>query len=101
MNTKEAAQALSNACRFQHLSYQTEKAYLGWFWRFARFAATRPDADKETKVRGFLTHLAPENVRQGVAALDQIQCDQIVTEVGESLKIDRSSPSQKNPKIFA
>jgi len=58
MNTKDAEQALRNACRFKHLSYQTEKAYIGWYWRYARFAATRTDADRETKVRGFLTHLA-------------------------------------------
>ena len=58
MNTKQAEEALRNARRFKHLSYQTEKAYIGWYWRYARFAATRTDADRETKVRGFLTHLA-------------------------------------------
>lgn len=58
MNTKQAEEQLRNVCRFKHLSYQTEKAYIGWYWRFARFAATRMDADRETKVRGFLTHLA-------------------------------------------
>jgi integron integrase len=58
MNTREAAEQLKNTCRFKHLSYQTEKAYLGWYWRYARFAAARTDADRETKVRGFLTHLA-------------------------------------------
>lgn len=58
MNTKDAAEQLKNVCRFKHLSYQTEKAYLHWYWRFVRYAATRKDADSETKVRGFLTHLA-------------------------------------------
>lgn len=58
MNTKEAAEKLSDVCRFKHLSIQTERAYLHWFWRYARFAAARTDADRETKVRGFLTHLA-------------------------------------------
>lgn len=60
MNTKQAEEALRNACRFKHLSYQTEKAYIGWYWRYARFAASRTDADRETKVRGFLTYLARE-----------------------------------------
>lgn len=58
MKTKEAAEQLRNVCRFKHLSLQTEKAYLHWYWRYARFAATRQDANRETKVRGFLTHLA-------------------------------------------
>lgn len=58
MKTKEAAEQLRNVCRFKHLSLQTEKAYLHWYWRYAHFAATRIDADRETKVRGFLTHLA-------------------------------------------
>ena len=58
MNNKDAAQALSDQCRIQHLSYQTEKAYLHWFWRYARFAKTRHGADRGTCVRGFLTHLA-------------------------------------------
>lgn len=58
MKTKEAAEQLRNVCRFKHLSLQTEKAYLHWYWRYAHFAATRTDADRETKVRGFLTHLA-------------------------------------------
>jgi len=60
MKTMEAAEQLRNVCRFKHLSLQTEKAYLHWYWRYARFAATRHDADRETKVRGFLTHLARE-----------------------------------------
>src|SRR5690606_1160955 len=58
MNTREAAEQLKDTCRFKQRSYQTEKAYLGWYWRYARFAAARTDADRETKVRGFLTHLA-------------------------------------------
>lgn len=58
MKTKDAAEQLKNVCRFKHLSLQTEKAYLHWYWRYAAFAKTRIDADRDTKVRGFLTHLA-------------------------------------------
>lgn len=58
MNTKDAAEQIKNTCRFKHLSYQTEKAYLHWFWRYARYAAIHKEAPPEVKVRGFLTHLA-------------------------------------------
>lgn len=70
MNTQDAAKQLQNVCRFKHLSIHTERSYLGWYWRFARFAAAHPDADRETKVRGFLTHLARE---QNVSANTQAQ----------------------------
>ncbi len=60
MKTEECAEKIKNVCRFKHLSIQTERAYLHWYWRYAAFAKTRKDADRETKVRGFLTHLARE-----------------------------------------
>lgn len=58
MNAKEAAEQLRNVCRFKHLSLQTEKAYLHWYWRFAAFARGSDELDRSTKVQRFLTHLA-------------------------------------------
>lgn len=58
MKTKEAAEQMRNVCRFKHMSLQTERTYLHWYWRYAAFAKDRAEADRETKVRGFLTYLA-------------------------------------------
>jgi integron integrase len=45
--------------RVPHLSYQTEKAYLGWMRRFISFHQRRHPRDMgATEVRAYLTHLA-------------------------------------------
>lgn len=42
----------------QHLSIRTEKSYVGWVVRYARFISSRPDGSSEDKLRAFLTYLA-------------------------------------------
>lgn len=60
-----------HVCRVRHLSYATEKAYVGWIIRFVRFHGLRhPDALGAAHVEAFLTHLA---VERGVAASTQNQ----------------------------
>jgi len=57
--------------RLQHKSYRTEKTYVGWILRFARFLPnTSPEKVTEVHLRHFLTYLA---VEQHVAAATQLQ----------------------------
>jgi len=57
--------------RLQHKSYRTEKTYIGWVLRFARFLPnTPPEQITEVHLRHFLTYLA---VEQHVAAATQLQ----------------------------
>ena len=57
--------------RLQHKSYRTEKTYVGWIFRFARFLPnTSPEQVTEVHLRHFLTYLA---VEQHVAAATQLQ----------------------------
>jgi len=46
--------------RLRHLSYQTEKSYLGWLARFKLFVGGSPAAIQSEDVEAFLTHLAVE-----------------------------------------
>lgn len=63
--------AARNVARLRHLSYATEKAYVGWIVRFVRFHGTvHPSALGAPHVEAFLTHLAAE---RGVAVKTQQQ----------------------------
>ncbi len=53
---------LRRRIRLRHLSYETEKAYLGWFSRFQAFAGKPPGALHQSDVEAFLSHLAMEGV---------------------------------------
>lgn len=58
-------------CRTRHLSYATEKAYVGWTVRYCRFHGLRhPSTLSAPHVEAFLTHLA---TARGVAASTQNQ----------------------------
>lgn len=46
--------------RLRHLSYQTERSYLGWLSRLQAFVMKPPMALDRTDVEAFLTHLAVE-----------------------------------------
>lgn len=46
--------------RLRHLSYQTERSYLGWLSRFQDFAKKTPRDLGRADVESFLTHLAVE-----------------------------------------
>ncbi len=65
-----------DAARLRHLSYQTEKVYLGWIERYVRFSARRagrfvhPRSLAAPDVEAFLNHLA---VERDVAASTQTQ----------------------------
>ena len=65
-----------DAARLRHLSYQTEKVYLGWIERYVRFSARRagqfvhPRRLAAPDVEAFLNHLA---VERDVAASTQTQ----------------------------
>lgn len=70
MNLAQTLEAARNAMRFQHKSIKTEKSYIGWIERFARWCTAHPDGSHESKIRGFLTHLARDGK---VAATTQNQ----------------------------
>lgn len=46
--------------RLRHLSYETEKAYLGWLARFRAFVDRPPHSLQSGDVEAFLSHLATE-----------------------------------------
>lgn len=48
-------------CRLRHLSYSTEKAYVGWIRRYVRFhELTHPENLGDDAIEQFLPHLATE-----------------------------------------
>jgi len=107
MNTNEAAEQLKNVCRFKHLSIQTERAYLYWYWRYAAFAKTRQDADRETKVRGFLTHLArdrkvsPSTQAQALNAIVFFYKHVVSTPLGDIGEFCRPKKKQYLPVVLS
>ncbi|MFK7887630.1 MAG: integron integrase [Gammaproteobacteria bacterium] len=68
---KKLLEKVRDAMRVRHMSYQTEKAYLGWVKRYIIFHGKRHPAELGPEhVTAFLTHLA---VDQKVAASTQNQ----------------------------
>ena len=56
-----AERSLRESMRLRNLSWQTEKAYVGWFRRFGRFVGQREPRDlTEDDLKRFLTWLAVE-----------------------------------------
>lgn len=60
MNLAQTIEATRNVLRFKHMAVKTEKSYIHWIRRFARWCKDHPDGDHSDKVRGFLTYLARE-----------------------------------------
>ncbi len=60
MNLAQTIEAAKNVLRFKHMAYKTEKTYLHWIARFAKWCKDHPMGDHQDKVRAFLTHLARE-----------------------------------------
>ena len=58
MKLSEAMERARHVARFRHLSYKTEKSYLGWIARYGRWCAQHTDGDHAAKLRGYLSHLA-------------------------------------------
>lgn len=58
MKLAELREAARNTIRFRQMSYRTEKTYMGWIERFARWCVDNPNGTHEEKIRGYLTHLA-------------------------------------------
>jgi integron integrase len=52
--------AMMRKIRLRHLSYSTEKSYLGWLTRFEAYVARAPDTIAAIDVESFLSHLAVE-----------------------------------------
>jgi len=42
----------------KHMALKTEKSYIGWIARYARFVIANPGGSTEQKINAFLTHLA-------------------------------------------
>ena len=68
MNLQQTIDAARNVMRFQHKSYRTEKAYVGWITRFAHWCRNHPGGTHADKVRAFLTHLARDRRAAGVTS---------------------------------
>ena len=58
MKLNEAMERARHVARFRHLSYKTEKSYLGWIARYSRWCVQHSDGNHADKLRGFLSHLA-------------------------------------------
>ena len=70
MNSAAVLQKVSDVCRRKHLSYATEKSYLGWIQSYIGMLAELPAGwSSEEKVSAFLTREA----KRGVAAATQSQ----------------------------
>lgn len=70
MNLNDTIERAREVMRFQHKSWKTEKSYVGWIGRFARWCQRHPVGDHAAKVRGFLTSIAAD---RGCAASTQSQ----------------------------
>jgi integron integrase len=70
MNLNDTIERAREVMRFQHKSWKTEKSYVGWIGRFARWCQRHPAGDHAAKVRGFLTSIAAD---RGCAASTQSQ----------------------------
>lgn len=70
MNLKETIDRTRSVARFRRLSYRTEKSYIGWIGRYARWCATHPGGDHGQKLNQYLTHLARD---RNVSAATQSQ----------------------------
>jgi integron integrase len=70
MKLSETIERVRNVARFRHLSYKTEKSYVGWIVRYARWCAKHPDGNHAHKLNRYLTHLARD---RNVSASTQSQ----------------------------
>lgn len=70
MNLTEIRDRTRSVARFRHLSYKTEKSYLGWIERYARWCKQHQDGDHGQKLNLFLTYLAKD---RNVSASTQSQ----------------------------
>ncbi len=70
MKLKEIVDRSRSVARFRHLSYKTEKSYIGWILRYARWCAKNPAGDHGQKLNQFLSHLARD---RNVSASTQSQ----------------------------
>lgn len=70
MKSAAVLRKLSDICRLKHLSYATEKSYLGWVRSYMQHVAAMPvEWTSEQKAGEFLTRMA----KSGVAAATQSQ----------------------------
>lgn len=58
MNIHEAMERARHVARFRHLSIKTERAYLHWVCRYARWCKNHAPGEPADKLRGYLSHLA-------------------------------------------
>jgi len=70
MKLNEIIDRTRSVARFRHLSYKTEKSYIGWISRYARWCAQNQSGDHGQKLNRYLTHLARD---RNVSAATQSQ----------------------------
>lgn len=70
MKLSDIIERTRSVARFRRLAYKSEKSYLGWVVRYARWCRTRPGGSHGEKLNGFLTHLARD---RNVSAATQNQ----------------------------
>ena len=58
MDWERLQKDMTRRIRLRHLSYETEKAYLGWLARFRAFVNRSPRDLQSRDVEAFLSHLA-------------------------------------------
>jgi Phage integrase, N-terminal SAM-like domain len=101
---KVVAKDMYKMLRLKHLSFRTEKTYLGWLRRFYRFMNGQlPDTLNSTHVKDFMTHLA---VERKVSASTQNQAfnailflfrhvlDKPIDDIGEAVRAKRRQGSR-------
>lgn len=64
MNESQAIDLVRKTCALRHLSYVTEKTYVGWLKRYCRFLSERGLAftSTESRIEGYLSSMAQADV---------------------------------------
>jgi integron integrase len=96
---RTVAEDMYKMLRLKHLSFRTEKTYIGWLRRFYRFMdGQQPNTLNSTHVKDFMTHLA---VEEKVSASTQNQAfnailflfryvlDKSIDDIGEAVRAKR------------
>jgi len=107
MKLKEIIDRTRSVARFRHLSIKTEKSYIGWIVRYARWCAHYPAGDHGEKLNLYLTHLARDrNVSastqsQALNALVFLYRQVMGIEIGEIGKFRPATKPKRLPVVLS
>ncbi|MEM9159004.1 MAG: integron integrase [Verrucomicrobiota bacterium] len=107
MDWQEAISDTRREIRLKQFAMKTEKSYLGWISRFARFSGERkPSMANDSLLKDFLSHLALEEQvaastqNQALSALLFLYRNVLKKEVGDLAGTLRAKPRKKIPVVL-